>query len=133
LFCQKWEVLFHWKILEVYFDQFEFLEWFSDKPTIFSTLEREKIVMHFPHHLPQHFEYLFHFPSLFLNSPATDSCWRFDTRKIPGRHHSFHLHCPRGKEKIWKLYKTSDKIFLFSAKNLLLFLNNFYKFHAQNK
>jgi hypothetical protein len=39
----------------------------------------------------------------------------------------------RGKEKIWKLYKTSDKIFLFSGKNLLLFLNNFYKFHAQNE
>jgi hypothetical protein len=34
--------------LEVYFDQFEFLEWFSDKPTIFSTLEGEKMVMQFP-------------------------------------------------------------------------------------
>jgi hypothetical protein len=83
------------------------------------------MVMHFPRHLPQHFEYLFHFPFLFLNSPATDSCQRFDTGKIPRKHHGFHLHCPRGKEKIWKLYKTSDKIFLFSAKNLLLFLNNF--------
>jgi hypothetical protein len=72
----------------LYFDQFEFLGWFSDKPTIFSTLEGEKMVMHFSWHLPQHFEYLFHFP---------------------------------------------DKIFLFSAKNLLLFLNNFYKFHAQNE
>jgi hypothetical protein len=55
----------HHQILEVYFDQFEFLEWFSDKPTIFSTLEGKKMVMHFPWHLPQHFEYLFHFPSFF--------------------------------------------------------------------
>jgi hypothetical protein len=37
----------HHQTLEVYFAQFEFLEWFSDKPTIFSTLEGEKIVMHF--------------------------------------------------------------------------------------
>jgi hypothetical protein len=91
------------------------------------------MVIHFLWHLPQHFEYLFHFPSLFLNSLATNSCQRFDIGKIPGRYHGFYLHCPEGKEKIWKLYKTSDKIFLFLAKNLLLFLNNFYKFHAQNE
>jgi hypothetical protein len=65
--------------------------------------------------------------------PATNNCWRFDTKEIPERYHDFHLHCPGGKEQIWKLYKTSDKIFLFSAKNLLLFLNNFYKFYVQNE
>jgi hypothetical protein len=87
------------------------------------------MAMHFPGQLPECFVSLFQRTTIFFQSPSKTS-WRFNFGKIPGRHHGFYLFYPGNKRKIWKLYYSTDIVFLSSIKNLLFFLSNFYKFYA---
>jgi hypothetical protein len=88
------------------------------------------MAMHFPGQLPEHFASLFQKTTIFFQFPSKTSCRRFDFGKIPRKHHGFHLFYPGNGGKIWKLYHSTDIVFLSSIKNLLLFLSNFYKFYA---
>jgi hypothetical protein len=114
--------------LEKYFGSLSFLHPDRSQATIFKT-SGEKMIFHFPLKLPAIFFPLFQMNSIFFSSSTFSSCRRFDVGKIPGRHHGFHLHYAKG-EKIWKLYHSTNTKFLAHCKNLLLYLDGLYKFHA---
>jgi hypothetical protein len=99
------------------------------RPQSSKLLPGEKMIFHFPLRLPEKVSSLFQMNSVFFSSLTLSSCRRFDFGKIPGRHHGFHLHYMGGK-RIWKLYHSTNTKFLASCKDLLLFLDRLYKFHA---
>jgi hypothetical protein len=86
--------------------------------------------MYFPGQLLERFASLFQRTTIFFQSLSKTSYKRFNFGKIPRRHPRFHLFYPRNKRKFWKLYHSTDIVFLSSVKNLVRFLSNFYKFYA---
>jgi hypothetical protein len=86
------------------------------------------MAMHFLGQLPERFASLFQRTT--ISFPKKLVVRSLNLEKFPRKHHGFYLFYPEKRRKIWKLYYSTNIVFLSSVKNLVLFLSNFYKFYA---